>query len=543
MNKAARYASAFSAMVLAIVCFQAPVRSSAAQRAKGPSPAIRSAPPAPVIDDAKRLAELAERRARVARAIGPKAILILFSAEPRVYTNDVNYPYRQENNFYYLTNLKQKDATLVIMPGNPKMPEVLFLPRRSAFAENWNGRMYSSEEARQTSGIKEIWDAEANVMRPSDVGRHFEAFLKAIRARQPYVPKPEKIFLSAVSEAAASEGYASLFEAMAKNEAALYLLSATSTEGDSREYRQEQKLAEEFAKSPDGFSVQSAWPTFIQMRLRKSPLELTLMQHAIDISIEAHQRAQAFAAQAKWEYEVDAQVAYTFKLRNADNWAYPDIVGCGPNATTLHYDTSQGPVLPGSLILMDVGAEYQHYAADVTRTFPVNGKFSKEQAEIYQIVYDAQEAAAKATRPGATLQQVHAAALAVIKEGLLRLGLITDVNAVGQSRVWFMHGTSHWLGMNVHDVGGGATLEPGMVFTNEPGIYIRLDALDNLPKNEANEKFMAAVRPAFEKYKGIGVRIEDDMLVTSDGCKWLSAALPRSIKDIEAFLTQPRAGH
>jgi len=192
------------------------------------------------------------------------------------------------------------------------------------------------------------------------------------------------------------------------------------------------------------------------MRLRKSPMELEIMQHAIDISIEAHQRAQAFASQAQWEYEVDAQVAYTFKLRNADNWGYPDIVGCGKNATTLHYEASQSRVHPGLLMLMDVGAEYGHYSADVTRTFPVNGKFTKEQGEVYQIVYDAQEAAAKAIKPGATLSQVHNAATEVIKTGLLKLGLITDRNS-DQYRIWFMHGTSHWLGMNVHDVGGGVS--------------------------------------------------------------------------------------
>ncbi len=263
------------------------------------------------------------------------------------------------------------------------------------------------------------------------------------------------------------------------------------------------------------------------------------MQHAIDISIEAHQRAQAFASQAKWEYEVDAQVAYTFKLRNADNWGYPDIVGCGPNATTLHYEESQGPVKSGQLMLMDVGAEYDHYSADVTRTFPVNGKFSKEQAEIYQIVYDAQEAAARAAKPGANLSAAHNASLAVIKDGLLKLGLITDRNS-SQYRLWFMHGNGHWLGMNVHDVGGGASFEPGMTFTNEPGIYVRIDALDNLPKTAESEKFIAAIKPAFEKYKGIGVRIEDDMLITPEGVKWMTAALPRSIADIEAFIAKAR---
>src|SRR6476619_5651087 len=202
------------------------------------------------------------------------------------------------------------------------------------------------------------------------------------------------------------------------------------------------------------------------MRLYKSPMEIELLQHAIDISIEAHQRAQAFAAQAKWEYEVDAQVAYTFKLRNADNWGYPDIVGCGPNATTLHYEESQGQVRAGELLLMDVGAEYEHYSADVTRTFPVNGKFSPAQAEVYQIVYDAQEAVARATKPGSSLSDVNRAGTEVIKDGLLKLGLITDRNS-NQYRVWFMHGTSHWIGMNVHDVGGAAKFEPGMVFTNE----------------------------------------------------------------------------
>ena len=501
--------------------------------------AIRITPPAPVFDGTKRLDELAARRKRVAEAIGPKAILIMFSGEPRVYANDVDYQFRQENNLYYLTNLKQKDATLVLMPGNPQMPELLFLPRRNPRAETWTGHMYSPEEARQASGIKEIWDADVDIQRPTDVGREFEAFMRAIRARQPYRPKPEKIFLSAASDVPSADGFASLFEAMAKGEASLYLVAPAFSDPESREYRQEQRFAADLKKSSAGFTIQNAFPIFTQMRLRKSPMELEIMQHAIDISIEAHQRAQAFASKAKWEYEVDAQVAYTFKLRNADNWGYPDIVGCGPNATTLHYDESQGPVKAGQLMLMDVGAEYDHYSADVTRTFPVNGKFSKEQAEIYQIVYDAQEAAAKASKPGATLSDAHRASLEVIKDGLLRLGLITDRDSE-QYRIWFMHSNGHWLGMNVHDVGGSAKFEPGMTFTNEPGIYVRLDALDNLTRDPANEKLIAAVKPAFEKYKGIGVRIEDDMLITPEGVKWMTAALPRSIADIEAFIAKAR---
>ena len=490
-----------------------------------PASVIRITPPAPVFDDAKRREELAARRKRVAESIGPKGVLILFSAEPRVYTNDVDYQFRQENNLYYLTNLNQKGAILVLMPGNPQTPEILFLPRRNPAAETWTGHMYSAQEAAQLSGIKEIWEAS-----------EFAAFANAMRNHEAYRPKPENILMSTAT--ADATGFESLFSAATNNQASLYLLQFPP-EGESREYRQEQRFAATWTKE-SGFTIQKASPIFSQMRVRKSPMELQLMQHAIDISIEAHQRAQAFASQAKWEYEVDAQVAYTFKLRNADNWGYPDIVGCGPNATTLHYVESQGSVKPGDLILMDVGAEYGHYSADVTRTFPVSGKFSKEQAEIYQIVYDAQEAGAKVIKPGATLSQVHNAASEVIKDGLLRLGLITDRSLDWQYRIWFMHGTSHWLGMNVHDVGGGSQFAPGMVFTNEPGIYIRPDALDNLPKTADNEKFIAAVKPVFEKYKGIGVRIEDDMLVTEVGVKWMTAALARSIPDIESFIAKAR---
>src|SRR6476646_6493766 len=451
-----------------------------------PLSAIRTTPPAPVFDQAKRLEELASRRKRVAETIGSKAILVLFSAEPRVYTNDVDHPFRQENNLYYLTNLNQTRATLVLMPGNSVTPEILFVPRRNAMAETWTGHMYSPEEVAQLSGIKEIWDAG-----------EFANFVKAIRNRESYHRKPANILTSERSEgAAANTGFESFFSAMTNNEASLSLLNV-SAEAESKEYRQEQLFAATWKDS--ALKVQSAWSIFGQMRLYKSPMEIELHQHAIDISIEAHQRAQAFAAQAKWEYEVDAQVAYTFKLRNADNWGYPDIVGCGPNATTLHYEESQGPVKSGELILMDVGAEYGHYSADVTRTFPGNGKFSKEQAEIYQIVYDAQEAVARVSKPGASLSDIDRAAREVVKDGLLRLGLITDKGADWQSRIWFMHGTGHWLGMNVHDVGGGSRFAPGAIFTNEPGIYIRPDALENLAKAPGRDQFIAAIKPAFER--------------------------------------------
>src|SRR6185436_10083436 len=170
--------------------------------------------------------------------------------------------------------------------------------------------------------------------------------------------------LHSANPSATATGFEGLFAAAEKKEAGHYLLHVPR-DGESREFRQEQRFAADWMKNPAGFTIQNAWPIFTEMRLRKSAMELDLLQHAIDISIEAHQRAQAFASQAKWEYEVDAQVLYAFKLRNADNWGYPNIVGCGPNATTLHYEISQGPVKPGQLMLMDVGAEYGHYTADV----------------------------------------------------------------------------------------------------------------------------------------------------------------------------------
>lgn len=490
---------------------------------------IRITPPAPVFDDKARHAELDTRRARVLQAIGPRGVLILFSAEPRLYTHDVDYEYRQENNLYYLTNLKQKRATLVLTQGEAGPSAILFLPRRSAFAETWNGRMYSPEEASQVSGIKEIWEAS-----------EFEKFVSALRNRESYRPEAKNILMSESATVAAASPFAKVYESAAKNEGELYLL-ASAGGGESREYRQEQRFAADWSKTPSGFALKNATPVFADLRLRKSPMEIKILQHAIDITTEAHQRSWAAAGDAKWEYEVDAQVVYTFKLRNADHWGYPSIVGCGPNATTLHYIESQGKVNQGDLMLMDVGAEYEHYTADVTRTFPVNGKFTPAQAEIYQIVFDAQEAAAKASRPGALISDVNRAATEVIKDGLLKVGLITDRNS-SQYRIWFMHGTSHWLGMNVHDVGNyGTRLEPGMIFTNEPGIYVRPDALDNLPPTPENQKFIAAVRPAFEKYKSMGVRIEDDMLITPDGVDWMTKALPRRIADIEAFIARARA--
>jgi Xaa-Pro aminopeptidase len=525
---------------LLLVCLVGGSVVNVRARAAAPN-AIRETPPAPTFTDEERIAELRARRARVAERIGKSAVLVMFSAEPRVYTNDVDYEFRQENNLFYLTNLRQQGATLVMLPGATEGPrEILFIPRRNPAAETWTGHMYSPEEARSASGVEEIWEA-----------KEFEPFMRALRTRRAYRPQKDAILATTFNlpalplpapgppqppQPAPASGLDSLFAAMNQYEASLYLLLPGGE--NSREYRQEQEFASTWARSATGFNVRTSWPIFAEMRMRKSPSEIALMQHAIDISIEGHQRAQAVASRTQWEYETEAEIDYTYKRRNADNWGYPNIVGCGPDATTLHYEESSGRVHPGELLLIDAGAEYGHYSADVTRTFPVSGKFTKEQADIYNIVLAAQEAAFKAVRVGGTLADVHNVALEVVKDGLFKLGLITDKNT-DQYRVWFMHGTSHYLGMNVHDINvRGAKLDAGMVFTVEPGVYLRPDALDYLPKTPENERFIAAVRPAFEKYKGIGVRIEDDVLVTPEGYRNLSGALARTIPDIESFMAR-----
>jgi len=468
------------------------------------SQTIRETPKAPVFTEAERHAELASRRKAVADKMSDNSLLVLFSGQPRLYTGDVDYVYRQENNLFYLTGLNQANITLAIYKNGGKTTEFLFVPKRSYFAETWNGKMYSNEEVQDISGI-------SNITPSSDQA----AFLDAIKTSGKFASKDGKLSINVPST--------------------IYL-ALPYDDSDAEGLREFEKETA-FLNSLNGKTINNIRGIIDPLRQIKSPYELKLLQHAIDITTEAQERAMSMVGKANWEYEVQAEVEYTFRRRNADFWGYPSIVGCGPNATTLHYVESQGQVKKGDVLLMDVGAEYQHYTADVTRTFPVNGKFTKVQADIYRIVYNAQEAAAAKIKPGANLSEISAAANKVIIDGLFDLGLITDKNS-NQYRIWYMHGLSHWLGMNVHDVGEyDAPFKPGMVFTNEPGIYIRAEALDNLPPNmPGKEDFLKKVRPVFEKYKNIGIRIEDDMLVTPTGVEWMTKALPRKLEDVEALM-------
>ena len=488
---------------------------------------------------ADRLAELAARRSKVAREVGERGLLILLSGELRNYSNDVDYPFRQENNLYYLTGIKQTNCALVLVPGAVRTREILFIPKRDAWMETWTGHMLSTQEAAVRSGVKDVWDIAL-----------LGAFLNTVSPRSkaavgdlwPVSAPSDDLIKSWKSD------FRTLIDAAAIDRGELFLLQ--TVERDSREYRQEQLLAARFSQVATGLSVRNAAPIFAGLRLRKSQWEIALLQQAVDISSEAFHRVFAVTAPGLKEYEVQAEFEYTFRRRGADNWGYPCIVGSGENATTLHYITNQEELTNASLLLMDCAAEYDHYTADITRTIPVNGKFTKEQADIYRIVYEASQESIKSVRPGNVIgtrrdpvispTSVHGRSVEVVKEGLLRLGLITS-KTNDEYRVWFMHSTSHWIGMNVHDVGEYNTpLEPNMVLTVEPGIYIRPDALDVLPKTPENDRFIRAVRPAFEKYKGIGVRIEDDVQVTAGEPRVMSSAIPSKLEEVEATMMRLR---
>jgi Xaa-Pro aminopeptidase len=246
------------------------------------------------------------------------------------------------------------------------------------------------------------------------------------------------------------------------------------------------------------------------------------------------------AAPGKFEYEVEAAIEEVYLRSGAMSWGYPSIVGSGPNATILHYTRSNRKMEAGDLLLVDAAASYQGYTGDITRTYPIGGTFSREQRDIYEIVLAAQESGMRAARAGAATADVQAACDAVLRAGLVKLGLVTEPEGT-QFKMWATHGVIHHIGLDVHDVNTGAKLAPGMAFVIEPGIYIREAALDNLPKTEANAAFIAKVRPLVQKYRNIGVRIEDSFLLTDAGLERLSSRVPRTLAEIEAFMAARRS--
>jgi Xaa-Pro aminopeptidase len=511
-----------AALALAAVCVAAD------------SSVFKTAPPPPASWERDRVADLSARRKAMMERIGPKAVLILFAAEPRNYANDVDWPYRQENDFFYLTGLTQPSATLVLIPDAGKMKEVLFTPRPVPSRETWTGHMYSAAEARDISGAQNVFeDSQFNAFMTTLVPRARGALV------MPEAPggRGGRGGRAGNVESPWGSEFAKITELANSGDLQLYMILPARP--NAVEYRREQEFAGKLAGVGAGIAIKDASTIFGELRRVKSQRELDILQHAVDITAEAFQRAYTLALPGTWEYEIQAQFEYTFLRRNG-HWGYPCIVGSGVNATTLHYESNKSQMKDGDLLLMDDAAEFDQYSVDVTRTIPVNGKFTREQAEIYRLVYDAQQAGFQNAKPGKPANAMQNAANEVFKRGLLKLGLITDPENQAQVRVWSIHGMSHGIGLAVHDP-GGRELQPGMVVTMEPGLYFRPDALDNLPDSPEMKKFAEAVRPAFEKYKGIGVRIEDDVLITTGEPKVLSAEIPSKLEDVEASITRLRA--
>jgi len=496
-----------------------------------------TAPP-PASWERDRVSDLQARRKAVMEQIGEKGVLLLYAAEPRNYAADVDWPYRQENDFFYLTGITQPGATLLLVPGASTAREILFLQPSNPAQEAWTGHLLTPADGRRISGIAEVWDA-----------RRLPSFLTTL------LPQARDLL---TADAASSRGHGGrgpasepppipldpagtfrkTIDELADGSAPLYMI----TSGAAAEYRREMDFAKKLGSLTPAITVKDATPIFSNLRRIKSQREIDILQHAVEITSEAFQRVYALAAPGAWEYEMQAQFEFTFLRRNA-HWGYPCIVASGVNATTLHYITNRDQMKSGDLLLIDDAAEFDGYSVDVTRTIPVSGKFTREQADIYRLVWEAQQAAIKQALPGHTTtggpDSIYGAAIEVFKQGLFKLGLITDPSSEPQVRIWLNHGISHGIGLNVHDP-GSRELQPRMAITVEPGLYFRPDALENLPKNAENEKFIAAVRPAFEKYKGIGVRIEDDLLITEGAPKVLSAGIPSKLEEVEAAITQLR---
>ena len=438
--------------------------------------------------------DLKARRARAMEKLGADAIAIFWSAPERVYSTDVNYEYRQDSNLLYLTGIDQEDTILVLMPGNPTRREVLFVREADARREHWNGHSLTPAEATAQSGIDAVMTAN-----------QFEGFVA-----------------SALSNTERPIGSLTLLLEPQR--------SLTDPPGPVRQFAA--RMRERFF----GFQVKDATPILAELRQIKTAYEQDLIRKSALISSEAHKAGMRAAAPGKFEYEVEAAIEEVYLRSGAMSWGYPSIVGSGPNATILHYQKSSRQMQAGDVLLVDAAANYQGLTVDITRSYPISGRFSPAQRELYEIVYAAQEAGIKAAKIGGRTQDIQSACDDVLRAGLLKLGLVTEKTGT-QFKIWATHGVTHWIGHDVHDVGvRGKPLAAGMTFVIEPGIYIREAALDNLPKTPENAAFVAKVRGVVQKYKDIGIRIEDSFLLTEAGLENLSRGVPRTLDEVERFM-------
>jgi Xaa-Pro aminopeptidase len=422
-----------------------------------------------------------ERRARLLSVMQP-GVLVLFSTPTAIRNNDVEHEYRQSSDFFYLSGFDEPESVLVLSSVAEKDKFVLFVRPRDPERETWDGRRAGVEGA--------LKDFGADAAYP----------ISELATKLP------ELLLGA------SELHCSIGRHREQDDTLLAAL-----EGARRRGRRGPTYPTRLV---------DAEVRLHEQRLFKRPEELEIMRRAARISGEAHVAAMKSAKPGVNECEIDALFRGIFRRNGCERPAYEPIVGSGVNATILHYRRNNRVMQDGELLLIDAGCELDYYASDVTRTFPVNGRFSTEQRAIYDIVLEAQDRAIDKSKVGATLDEVHVASAEVITRGLMALGLVEgpleQAMAEQRYKTYYMHKCSHWLGMDVHDVGAyyqagkGRPLQPGMVLTVEPGIYVSENAIG-----------------AAERYRGIGVRIEDDVLVTEAGNEVLTAHIPRTVDDVE----------
>jgi Xaa-Pro aminopeptidase len=428
--------------------------------------------------------EFKRRRTELMKMMGKNTIAILPAASLVTRNRDAEFPFRQDSDFLYLTGFNEPDAVMVLMPGRKHGEYILFCRERDEEAETWHGRRSGQEGAIDIYGADDSFPID-------DIDEILPGLL---------------------------EGTDSIFNIM-----------GLSPDFDQRLIGWVNHIK---SQSRAGLQVPSEFVSLDyvlhDMRLFKSREELKAMRKAAAISSQAHQQAMRICQPGQFEYQIAAEFDYEFRKNNAVH-AYSSIVGGGANGCILHYTENSDQLNDGELLLIDAGCEVNGYASDITRTFPVNGKYSPAQRDIYELVLSAQAAAIKKVKPGNHWNDPHNAAVRVITRGLIELkilkGNLAKLIKENAYRRFYMHRTGHWLGLDVHDVGdykvGGQwrLLEPGMVLTIEPGIYIPA------PSKGVNRKWW-----------DIGIRIEDDVLVTRSGSEVLTEAVPKKIKDIEALM-------
>lgn len=475
--------------------------------------------------------DVSARRARLMARLDPGSLLVLWSAPVQRYSLDINYEYRQDSNLYYLTGIVQDETFLILMPGNATAKEILFIKDADPTREQWEGHRFTRAEATATSGIATIRSTG-----------EFDGFMQAmLSGRGGYGIDAQEAgaFLAARSRGRAAlvlpiEGPDSGHGRDVTSRIAASSPSAATPALDDRSLAG-RLVARARAETP-AIAVTDALPLLAELRIIKTPLERRLLVQSLAVSSEAQRAGMRAAGPGAYEYTVKSAIEGAQRAAGAVSWSYPSIVASGPNATVIHYPGSSRQLMAGDLLLVDAAANVEYLSGDITRTYPVSGTFTSPQRALYEFVLDAQEAGIAVARRGGSLADIHDRTVEVIRAGLAALGLITNVDD-GQYMMWFMHGATHYIGVDVHDVGDRTRpLAPGMAFVIEPGIYIDPAVLDRLPDSAATRALVTRIRPAVMTFAGLGIRIEDSFLVDDSGLVQLSSAVPRTIPEIEAFM-------